>query len=198
MIWALRLLGIGGKLMAWGRSAFEWLTGAWYRIVIAMLLGACIWLYVGKSSALASAAKWKRTAEVEMALRISNEVTYKNAQEVAADLNRKQVAAIKERYDAIAEKSEIDYEKRLASNKLALNDWMRRQAQATGRSGEGIGAGSATEVQTDSTGTEAVPVIPRGFVIVPESDLDKTAVIQATLAALQEAARAIEATKPNE
>ena len=177
-------------------AAIQWLFKAWYRLAIAALLAACIWLYVGKSSALASAAKWKRTAEVEMALRISNEVAYKNAQAIAADMNRKQVAAIKERYDAIAEKSEIDYEKRLASNKLAINNWLRSRTIA-GLT-EGSRTSTASEVQSEASGTEALPIIPRGFVIVPESDLDKTAVIQATLAALQEAARAIEATKPNE
>lgn len=128
--------------------------------------------------------------EKERAAHITTKVGYANAQLVAAELNRHQVAAIKRRYDAIAEKSEIEYEKRLASNKLALNDWMRRQA--LGRPTESTGAGSATQVQSEAAGTEAVPVIPRGFVIVPESDLDKTADIQATLAALQEAARAIE------
>ena len=133
--------------------------------------------------------------EKERAAHITTKVNVANAQRVAAELNQHQIKAIKERYDAIAEKSEIDYEKRLASNKLAINNWLRSRTIA-GLT-EGSRTSTASEVQSEASGTEALPIIPRGFVIVPESDLDKTADIQATLAALQEAARAIEATKPN-
>lgn len=191
----LSLLGIGKNLLSWLTAGFKWIFASCERVAIALLLALALYLYVDRSSALASAAKWKRTAEVEMALRISNETAYKNAQSIAADMNKRQVAAIKDRYDAIAEKSEIDYEKRLADNKLALNNWMRRQA--LGRSAGEAGASSPAEVRAETAGTEALPVIPRGFALVPESDLEKTADIQATLAALQQAVIQVMAVDTN-
>jgi len=190
MTFLLSLLSIGKNVMGWLTAGVKYLFAAWYRIALAVALAAFLWAYMGWTAADKRAVKWKRTAEVEMSLRIANEVAYKDAQKVAADLNKKQVESIKSQYAAIAEKSEIDYEKRLAANKLAINNWLRS------RTIEGITSrprtGPASEVQSETSGTEAMPVIPRGFVIVPESDLDKTADIQATLAALQEAARAIE------
>lgn len=188
MIWALRLLGIGGKLMAWGRSVFEWLTGAWYRIVIALLLAACIWCYVGWTSADNSAAKWKRTAEVEMALRISNEVAYKKAQQVAADMNKRQVAAIKERYDAIATETENEYEKRLADNRAALRQWMR--AKAAPSIAQSTGAGSAAQMSGE-------PVQDPTEALVPVADLEIAADNYSQLVSLIEWAKKVGEVKPN-
>ncbi len=130
---------IGGWLTKIG-AAIQWLFKAWYRIVIALLLAACIWCYVGWTSADNRAAKWKRTAEQEMSLRIANEKAYKDAQQVAADMNRHQVAAIKQRYDAIATETENEYEKRLADNRAALRQWMR--AKAAPSIAQSTGAGS--------------------------------------------------------
>ena len=192
----LNLLGIGKHVLGWVSGAFKWLFAKWYRVALLVSLTAFLWAFTGKLSETKRADRNAEIAKSEKKLRIANEVAYKNAQKVAADLNQHQIKAIKERYDAIAEKSEIDYEKRLASNKLAINNWLRSRTIA-GLT-EGSRTSTASEVQSEASGTEALPIIPRGFVIVPESDLDKTAVIQATLAALQEAARAIEATKPNE
>lgn len=195
MIWALRLLGIGGKLMAWGRSVFEWLTGAWYRIVIALLLAACLWLYVGKSSALASAAKWKRTAEVEMALRISNEVAYKNAQAIAADMNRKQIEAIQNRYKAIAEKSEILYEKRLTDSRAVVDKFMR--SQAVNRPAQGTGASGPAQVQPEAAGAGEMPIVPEGFILLPVNEAYMIAGAYDKLAALQDAAKETMAVDTN-
>lgn len=195
MTFLLSLLGIGKNVLGWLTAGVKYLFAAWYRIALAVALAAFLWAYMGWTAADKRAMKYKRTAEVEMSLRIANEVAYKDAQKVAADLNKKQVESIKSQYAAIAEKSEIDYEKRLADNKLAISNWMRRQA--LGRAaGEG-GAGSPAEVREEVAGTEAVPVIPRGFALVPESDLDKTADIQATLAALQQAVIEVMAVDTN-
>ena len=157
MIWALRLLGIGGKLMAWGRSVFEWLTGAWYRIVIALLLAACIWCYVGWTSALASAAKWKRTAEQEMSLRIANEVAYRDAQKVAAEMNRRKVAEYEERERNHA----ITTDKTIRNNvNLALAGLRARQAAQSNPNGTRNAQAPATA--SDTSGAGGVSIVDAG------------------------------------
>lgn len=94
--------------------------------------------------------------EKERAAHITTKVNVANAQRVAAEMNRKQVAAIKERYDAIATETENEYEKRLASNRASLRQWM--QARAVVRPPESAGTGSTApmpaEVVPDATQTE--------------------------------------------
>jgi len=179
---------LGGWLTKIG-AAISWLFKAWYRIAIAVLLGVCVFLYVGKASALASAEKWKRTAEVELALRVANEKAYKAAQDTAADMNRKQVAVIKEQYDAIAQKSEIDYEKRIIANRAIVDKFLRSQANQ--RIAQSAGAGSAAQVQPEITGTGEMPVIPEGFILLPVSEAYMISAAYDKLAALQDAAKAV-------
>jgi hypothetical protein len=159
----LSLLGIGKNLMGWLGAGFKWIFASGERIAIALALSLCLWLYVGKSSALASAAKWKRTAEVEMSLRIANEVAYKKAQDEAADLNKKQVDSIKSQYAAIAEKEEREYEKRLADNRAALRQWMRAKAAPGIAQSTGAGSPATMPGELVQDPTEAV---------VPISDLE--------------------------
>ena len=192
----LNLLGIGKGTMSWVKAAFGWLFKAWYRVAIAALCVIALYLFLANVSLRRQVLHWKERYTIEATAHITTKVNVANAQKVAADMNRHQVEVIKAKYDAIAEKSETDYEKRIADNRANLAKFMRTQALA--RVAQGTGTSITSEVQSEASGTEALPIIPRGFVIVPESDLDKTADIQATLAALQEAARAIEATKPNE
>jgi len=52
---------IGGWLTKIG-AAIAWLFKAWYRIAIAVLLGVCIWLYVGKASEARRADKMTTVA----------------------------------------------------------------------------------------------------------------------------------------
>lgn len=184
----LSLLGIGKNLLSWLTAGAKWLFAVWYRLAIAALLAVCLWLYVGKSSALASAAKWKRTAEVEMALRISNEVAYKKAQQVAADMNKRQVAAIKERYDAIATETENEYEKRLADNRAALRQWMR--AKAAPSIAQSTGAGSAAQMSGE-------PVQDPTEALVPVADLEIAADNYSQLVSLIEWAKKVGEVKPN-
>ena len=183
----LSLLGIGKNLLSWLTAGFKYLFAAWYRIALAVALAAFLWAYMGWTSADNRAAKWKRTAEVEMALRISNEVAYKNAQAIAADMNRKQVAAIKERYDAIATETENEYEKRLADNRAALRQWMRGKAAPS--IAQSTGAGSAATVST-----EVVPGATEA--LVPVSDLEIAADNYSQLTALIEWAKKVGEVKP--
>lgn len=183
------LLGIGKSALSWLSAGFKWIFASGERVIIAALLAACLWLYVGKTSALAKADKWKRTAEQEMSLRIANEVAYKKAQETAADLNRKQVAAIKERYDAIATETENEYEKRLADNRAALRQWMRTKAapsvaNITGTSGPAEMPGE--------------PVQDPKEALVPVADLEIAADNYSQLISLIEWVKKVGEVKPNE
>jgi len=183
----LSLLGIGKNLLGWLSAGFKWIFASGERIVIALALALCLWLYVGKSSALASAAKWKRTAEQEMSLRIANEVAYRDAQKVAAEMNRHQVAAIKQRYDAIATETENEYEKRLADNRAALRQWMR--AKAAPSIAQASGAGSTAPVSGE-------PVQDPTEALVPVSDLEIAADNYSQLVSLIEWAKKVGEVKP--
>lgn len=192
----LSLLGIGKHIMGWLAAGFKWIFASGERIAIALLLALALYLYVDRSSALASAAKWKRTAEVEMAMRISNEVAYKNAQKAAADLNRKQIEAIQNRYKAIAEKSEILYEKRLTDSRAVVDKFMR--SQAVKRPAQGIGASGPAQVQPEVAGEGEMPIVPEGFILLPVNEAYMIAGAYAKLAALQDAAKETMAVDTNE
>lgn len=127
----------------------------------------------------------------ERAAHIATKVGYANAQLVAAEMNKKQVEAIKQRYDAIATETENEYEKRLADNRASLRQWMHRQAQATGRSGEGSGAGSAATLPAEPVqGTEKTEFL------VSAEDLEIAADNYSQLSALIDWAKKVGEVKP--
>lgn len=134
-----------------------------------------------------SARHWSKLALNEKAAHAASVERYKGAQRVAAELNKAKVERIEREYAVIAEKSEREYDALLASNRASLDRWLRGQA-SKGNTGSSA-TGQTTAIQPEITGAETLPIIPRGFVLLPESDLDKVAVIQSTLAALQEAVR---------
>lgn len=192
----LSLLGIGKNALSWLSAGFKWIFAAWERVIIAALLAACLWLYVGKASETRRADKFKRMAESEMSLRIANEVAYKNAQKAAADLNRKQIESIQNRYKEIAEQSEKAYEKRLTDSRAVVDKFVRTQAN------RGIakspGTGSAAQVQPEATGAGEMPVVPEGFILLPVNEAYMIAGAYDKLAALQDAAKAVEGVKPEQ
>lgn len=97
----------------------------------------------------------------ERAAHIATKVGYANAQLVAAEMNKKQVEAIKERYDAIATETENEYEKRLADNRAALRQWMR--AKAAPSIAQASGAGSPSEMPGEPVqGTEKTEFLVTG------------------------------------
>ena len=124
----------------------------------------------------------------ERAAHITTKVGYANAALVAAELNRHQVAAIKQRYDAIAEKSEIEYEKRLADNRAALRQWMR--AKAAPSIAQSTGAGSAAQMSGE-------PVQDPTEALVPVADLEIAADNYSQLVSLIEWAKKVGEVKPN-
>ena len=153
----LSLLGIGKNLLGWLSAGFKWIFASGERIVIALALALCLWLYVGKSSALASAAKWKRTAEQEMSLRIANEVAYRDAQKVAAEMNRRKVAEYEERERNHA----ITTDKTIRNNvNLALAGLRARQAAQS--NSNRAGTTQAPTPASDTSGTGGVSIVDAG------------------------------------
>ena len=153
----LSLLGIGKNLLGWLSAGFKWIFASGERIVIALALALCLWLYVGKSSALASAAKWKRTAEQEMSLRIANEVAYRDAQKVAAEMNRRKVAEYEERERNHA----ITTDKTIRNNvNLALAGLRARQAAQSNPNGTRNAQAPATA--SDTSGAGGVSIVDAG------------------------------------
>lgn len=192
----LSLLGIGKNVMGWLTAGFKWLFAVWYRVALAVALAAFLWAYMGWTAADKRAVKWKRTAEVEMSLRIANEVAYKDAQKVAADLNRKQIESIQNRYKEIAEQSEKAYEKRLTDSRAVVDKFVRTQANFS--PAKSAGTGSATQVQPEATGAGEMPIVPEGFILLPVNEAYMIAGAYDKLAALQDAAKAVEGVKPEQ
>jgi hypothetical protein len=95
---------------------------------------------------------------------------------------------VKDEYERISDNAKKDYADRLADNRASIERWKLQNRRG---STSQIDSAAAAEVSSGIVGAETMPFIPTGFVLLPESDLDKTADIQATLAALQEAARKV-------
>ncbi len=127
----------------------------------------------------------------ERAAHIATKVGYANAQKVAADLNKKQVESIKSQYAAIAERTEDEYEKRLADNRRSLALWM--QARTIDRNPKGTGTGSATAMPA-----EAVPGAAQTEFLVGAEDLEIASDNYSQLVALIEWAKSIGEVKPEQ
>ncbi|MES2782575.1 MAG: hypothetical protein V4657_07255 [Pseudomonadota bacterium] len=179
---ALSMLGIGKRIMSWLADAVRWLFKAWYRIAIAVLLMLGIYLLLANISLRNQVKHWKNRYTVEATAHITTKVDYANAQQVAADINKRQVARIESEYAAIAEKSEKSYEKRLADNRATLAKFLRSKA-AKGAS-EGTGTGSTTEMPGE-------PLQATETAIIPVTDLETVADAYAQLDALIEWAEGI-------
>jgi hypothetical protein len=142
---------------------------------IVALLCLSAWLYWSKQNVRETVAKREATiAQMQQASKDAKAAALANAQRV------------KDEYERISDNAKKDYAVRLADNRAAIERWKLQNRR--GASSQ-IDSAPAPEVSSGIAGAETMPVIPRGFVLLPESDLDKTADIQATLAALQEAAR---------
>jgi len=144
------------------------------------------WLYMGRQDARADLAEVRSDLKDEQAAHIATKTGYKNAQKVAADMNRKQVERIESEYAAIAAKSERNYDALLADSRKSVDDFVRRQK--AGSATQGTGASGQPKIQPEIAGTGEMPDISSGFAIVPVSDLDLVAGAYAKLWALQDAA----------
>ena len=101
---------------------------------------------------------------------------YEAAQVAAKELNKAKVAEIERQYAAISEKAESDYERRIADNRVALSEWMRKQANK-GHTGSTGASESAPVSGKAVSGTETA--------IVPVADLEIVADAYAQLDALR-------------
>ena len=164
MTFLLSLLGIGKSLLSWLSAGFKWIFASGERVIIAALLAACLWLYVDKASetrradkAVATSAKWKRTAEQEIAAHATTKLVYKKAQQEAAELNRRQVAEYEERERNHA----ITTDKTIRNNvNLALAGLRARQAAQSHSNGTRNAQAPATS--SDTSGTGGVSIVDAG------------------------------------
>ncbi len=179
---ALSMLGIGKRIMGWLSEGVRWLFKAWYRIAIAVLLMLGAYLLLANISLRNQVKHWQTRYTVEATAHITTKVDYANAQQVAADINKRQVARIESEYAAIAEKSEKSYEKRLAGNRASLAKFLRSKT-AKGAP-EGTGTGSTAEMPGE-------PLQASETAIVPVADLETVADSYAQLDALIEWAEGI-------
>ena len=128
--------------------------------------------------AILAAVQWQNAKHWQKRY-IASEKTiarYEGAQLAAIEINKAKVAQIERDYAAIAEKSEKDYENRIADNRAALDRWMRSQAGK--RDTSGTGASEAAPVPGESVqGAETA--------IIPVSDLEIVADAYAQLDALR-------------
>ena len=98
---------------------------------------------------------------------------YESAQVAAVKINKARVAQIERQYADIAEKSEIDYEKRIADNRATLGRWMRQQASKRDTSSAGTGEAAPVSSETvPNTETAIVPVTDLEIVADAYAQLD--------------------------
>jgi len=160
----LSLLGIGKNLLSWLTAGFKWIFAAWERVIIAALLAACLWLYVGKTSETRRADKEASRAEknekkykAEAAAHVATKVAYRKAQEIAADMYRRKVAEYEERERNHA----ITTDKTIRNNvNLALAGLRARQA-AQGLAGR-AGNAQAPTAASDTNGAGGVSIVDAG------------------------------------
>ena len=168
----LSLLGIGKNLLSWLTAGVKWLFGAWERIVIAALLSACLWLYVGKASEARRADKMQTVA----AKWESAYVIVIEAQRLATIAAEKNKARVEKEYREINKEAEQDYERRIADARRNLNDWMRKNN--TRSSAESDSASPTTMPESP------LPTAENSQFLVTRKDLEIAAENHAQLLAL--------------
>jgi hypothetical protein len=119
---AISLLGIGKNLLSWLTAGVKWIFADIHRIAIAMLLGVCVWLYVGKQAETRRADKMTTVA----AKWESAYVLVIEAQRLATIAAEKNKARVIAEYREINDEAEQDYERRIADSRAALQRWLRK------------------------------------------------------------------------
>ena len=133
---ALSLLGIGKRVMGWLSAAIKWIFADIHRIVIALLLGFCVWLYVGKAS------EARRADKMTVAARKweTSYVLMVDANRIATEKAKANVKRVADEYERIGNEAEKDYADSLAANHSALERWKlqnRRSAASQDNSATG-------------------------------------------------------------
>jgi hypothetical protein len=161
---------IGGWLTKIG-AAIAWLFKAWYRIAIAVLLGVCIFLYVGKQAETRRADKQTEVADKWE----SAYVLVIEAQRLATIAAEKNKARVIAEYREINDEAEQDYERRIADSRAALQRWLQNRGSSASQ-----GDGSTKPEMPAPT----VPNASEAFVSVRIEDLEIAADNYAQLVSL--------------
>jgi len=168
----LSLLGIGKNLLSWLKAGIAWIFADIHRIAIAVLLGVCIFLYVGKQAETRRADK-----QTEVAARWESAyVLVIEAQRLATIAAEKNKARVIAEYQEINDEAEKDFSAGLAANRTALERWKlqnRRGATCQGNSA------ASTDLPSDP-----VPDTAQTEFLVRSEDLDIAAENYAQLTAL--------------
>lgn len=133
MTFLLSLLGIGKNLLSWLKSGIAWLFADIHRIAIAVLLGCCIFLYVGKQAETRRADKMTTVA----AKWESAYVLMIEAQRLATIAAEKNKARVEAEYQEINNEAEQDYERRIADSRAALQRFLRQNSRSAASQGNG-------------------------------------------------------------
>lgn len=168
----LSLLGIGKNLLSWLTAGVKWLFGAWERIVIAALLAACLWLYVGKAAETARADKMTTVA----AKWESAYILVIEAQRLATIAAEKNKARVEAEYQEINNEAEQDYERRLADSRAALQRWMQNRGSAASQ-GDGTGKPEMPAPVVPATASPVVSVRIEDLEIAADNYAQLTALI---------------------
>lgn len=180
-MWGRWLIKIGNGIAA----AFKWALSDWRHLVIVAASLFAAHNYIG-------ASKWQGRAERALAAVEARDKTI--ADMTAASKASKQAALanagrVKAEYERIEANAKITYNRALADNRATVDKWLRKNNR--GATGQGDSA-PAPGIPAGIAGAETVPELPTGFVLLPATDLPLMADIQATLYALQQAAREVE------
>ena len=168
----LSLLGIGKNLLSWLKSGIAWIFADIHRIAIAVLLGCCIFLYVGKQAETRRADK-----QTEVAAKWESAyVLVIEAQRLATIAAEKNKARVEQEYREINNEAEQDYERRIADARRNLNDWMRKNN--TRSSAESDSASPTTMPESP------LPTAENSQFLVTRKDLEIAAENHAQLLAL--------------
>lgn len=187
MIWALRLLGIGKSLLSGVRSAFRWLFSDIHRVIIAALLVAVAWCWIGWGAATKQSEK--RLSDLTAAKQTITDMEIANRKATLfAEAEKRRIETENERKAAYAKR---DYEARLVEYDSNLSRWMRNNANRASKTD--MPRPSESPSGPTTAGGEAV--IPDRY-LVTGRDLELTAEAFAKLEALQSWAKSVEVTTP--
>ena len=169
----LNLLGIGKNLLSWLKSGIAWIFADIHRIAIAVLLGCCIFLYVGKQAETrradkqtAVAAKWE-----------SAYVLVIEAQRLATIAAEKNKARVEQEYREINNEAEQDYERRIAYARRNLNDWMRKNNTRSSAESDSASPSDLPRPIVPDTGDAFFPVTRKDLEIAADNHAQLLALI---------------------
>ena len=132
MTFLLSMLGIGKNLLSWLTAGVKWIFADIHRIAIAVLLGVCIWLYVGKAAETARADK-----QTEVAAKWESAyVLVIEAQRLATIAAEKNKARVEAEYQEINNEAEQDYERRIADSRAALQRFLHKNSGSAASQGD--------------------------------------------------------------